>query len=171
MSLLEDIQDLLQSIPDSAFDAMPEINNIAGKLYVGDWNAGNNDKILHENDIEYIICISEDNFNTPIAHYQIQIPDNPSGKIEEHFEQTYKMILNYCERGQNILIMSTNGVSRSAVLAVYYLTRRYYETGSNKRANDLINIFKFYADKRPCDIEPAFIKKLINVWEKMPVSN
>lgn len=167
MPLLTDINDILEVIPDNEFDAMSNISNIAGNVYVGDWKAGNDDKVINDYKIEYIICISESHYYNPIAHYQIQIPDTPNGKIENYFDQTYKMILNCCEHNQNILVISDNGVSRSAIIVIHYLMRRYYETGGPRHDNDLLYMFKFYIEKRPCDTESTFIKKLVDEWKKM----
>lgn len=170
MALLTRILDILDIIPDNEFDTIPPISRIAGNIYVGDWSSGNNDRIINDNKIEYIICFSKSRYYNPISHYQIQIDDSVTAKIENYFDQTYQMILNCCEREQNILVMSENGISRSAIVVIYYLMRRYYETGGIKHDDDLLHIFKFYIGRRPCDTESTFIKKLIDEWKKIPTS-
>lgn len=169
------ISNMLEAISDEEFDNMTSINHLAGHLYVGDWKAGNDDKLLAHNNIEYIICLSKDEFNCSIPHHKIQIADLPSSAIDEYFSQTYSIILNCCQREQNILVMSSNGLSRSAIIALHYIMRRYYETGNEPCDDDLISMFKFYITRRLCDPESVFIHKLVKARDelikKMNISN
>lgn len=164
---LNEINELLNEISDDEFEHLKPINHIAGHIYVGDWNSINNEEIIKSNQIEYSICLSEEKIECKTPNHVIKIPDTPKGNIEEYFDQTYKIILNCCERNQNVLVMSDKGCSRSAIIVIHYLLKRYYITGGEHKNNLLLDIFKFYITKRPCDAEPNFIYKLILEHEKI----
>lgn len=159
---MEEVLKVIENIPDEDFDNAPVVNKIAGNIYAG--QIIYNDDELINNNIKYTIIFSQKEYISPNPHHIIAIPDTPTGNLSAHFDTIYTLITNHCEKNENILVSSDNGVSRCAAAIIYYLMRRYYETGGQKKQEDFVMFFKFYILRRPCDIEPLFIKALSDAW-------
>ena len=114
------------------------INEIIPHLYVSNWEASDNPKILKKYNIKAVITLETrpksnsildyyDRHN--INHMYVYIPDSPNADISEHFDETYEFIKFHISRGENVLVHCWAGVSRSATTALNYIIRSSYEAG------------------------------------------
>jgi len=149
------------------------INEIIPHLYVSNWEASDDPKILKKYNIKAIITLeTRPKSNSILNYYQtnnidhmyIYLPDDPKADISYHFDETYDFIKNHILKGENVLVHCWAGVSRSATIALNYMIRSSYEAGKvyTCPCNFLEAVLNYAREKRNI-INPnkGFMKQLL----------
>ena len=140
------------------------MTKILDHLYLGDIESSQNKSLLINNDIQFIINISNDNnyikYNDlSIQYYDIKIDDNTSVTISDYFEQCINIIDNCRLNNKNILVHCMNGVSRSVCVIFSYLIHVNY------KLYDALRYVKELRNKQYTQPNIGFFKQLM-VFEK-----
>ena len=98
------------------------INHIIDNLYLGDFRAGDDLKILKEYNITHIINCA---FNLPnkfpkdIVYKRLELRDEPNQPIIEKMKEAYEFIKE--NKDKNIFIHCVYGKSRSGSVVIFYV--------------------------------------------------
>jgi protein-tyrosine phosphatase len=114
---------------------MHYFSEITPHIYISNWNASLDTKILRSYEITEVINLSGNHkpekikFNykkRAINEWTIIIGDSESDPIDEYFDKTYYHIHALISQNKKILIHGQDGISRSVIIIAHYLLRRYY---------------------------------------------
>ena len=110
------------------------MSNVAPGIFISNWEASINPAALEANSIRGILTIVNSHRPDSIMQYQkksgiesmhIYLDDIQEAPLSDYFEAGYNFIEKFVKRGQNVLIYCMMGISRSATMILYYLSRKY----------------------------------------------
>lgn len=104
---------------------VPSINQIEGKLFLGNEDAAVTLKVLKERGISAILVCGS-HLDTPfkLIQYKIlQIADDPRQKIIHLFEEAIDFVSKKLKAGKGVLIHCQQGRSRSASFTIAYMMK------------------------------------------------
>lgn len=136
---------------------MENSSQILDFMFLGsEWNAANRSELI-QNGITHILNITKeiDNFYPgQFCYKNILLFDVPESDLLQHWEDTYKFILNAAKSNGKVLIHCKMGISRSASTVCAFLMK--YKSWGLKHA------LRFVKDKRPI-VNPndGFLSQLI----------
>jgi len=119
-----------KSIPDTIKAIFSEPDYIVDNIYLGGIMGACNYEFFQNNDIKYVINIS-DNIPTffrdrEIDYLCIEKSDNGREDLtRKELDNAYNFIIDAQEKEQNVLIHCFAGQSRSVSIIIYYLNKRY----------------------------------------------
>lgn len=171
------------------FPVTDQISRIIKHVYISDFYTACDKNILDMYDIRAIICLEQTEKDAEtrkfyskkgIKQYNIPIIDGPldssgvqvkSRTLHIVLEHCYGIISSFVCRGENILIHCVAGVSRSALVVVYYLLKQIYTFLANypskcqismDNPNEyLFNVIRYVKSRRNIRPNGFFIKFLI----------
>ena len=139
-----------------------EANHICDHIFLGSEKCASDFNFFEKNNITKVLIIGkliERYFesNPQMTYKQIEINDESTENIRQHFEECFAFIENRIkDNGEpegNILIHCVAGVSRSATITIAYLMKRYSLTFTDS--------FNFVKQKRQIvDPNPGFQRQL-----------
>ena len=118
---------------DNKFDGENEMDKIVDGIWLGNYRSAYNKNELDNNNIKYIINIS-DKIECPfndIKYLYIPIRDKyschpkTSYYIVRNYLKAFEFINNALDKKQNVLIHCVRGHSRSASIVLFYLIYKY----------------------------------------------
>lgn len=159
--------------------------NILPGLWIGSIYAATEKKFIEDNNINYVLTVSNDlpKFSESINHLTIPMRDEKDFNIMKYFSKTSQYIneaifgnenKNVTEPKNNILIHCQLGISRSATVVAAFILQKYLQDqnsfsrlGINYKFDSVSSVVKFLQRKRPTiSPNPGFIKQL-ELWKKL----
>lgn len=131
------------------------MNSVIPFLYISSYLQASDHNILEQNNIEFIINLSQLNIQYPsnIKVLNIDITDNKEEKIFRYFSRCNRFIHNARLKGKSVLIHCIAGVSRSPTIIIAYMIR--------KLKMNFITAYNKMKSIRPIiDINEGFIEEL-----------
>jgi protein-tyrosine phosphatase len=122
-----------KNIPDTIKAVFSEPDYIIDNIYLGGTVGACNYDFLENNDIKYVVNISD---NVPNIFREreidyLKIDKKDDGKEDltrEDFENAYKFILDTQEGNKKVLVHCFAGQSRSVAILIYYLNKKHSYT-------------------------------------------
>ncbi len=111
------------------------ISRICSGLYISDWESAMKVSYLTTRKICAVLTINQHEFppstleqykENKIEHLYIEATDSSESKLNLSFDIGYQFFKNNIKKG-GILIHCTMGISRSPTMAIYCITRYFYE--------------------------------------------
>lgn len=136
------------------FEAIEIIEN----LYLGSYDDSKSEDSLLENNIKYILNISNEcekpNYKHNFIYKQIFISDNGDSPLNLFFDETHNFINNALLERKKILVHCRMGISRSATIIISYIMNYGFNPFSPSKTS-LKEAFRFVKNKKN-NITPNF---------------